>query len=214
MIPIQCGTANHTILALHDPPVSGGEKSGIVICYPWTSEYFFCYGALRFLARRLSQSGHHVIRFDYYGCGDSGGVFTDGSVECWTHDAATVTDELQALSGMRTVTVLGVRAGALIASRLAAERSDVDRIVLWDPIVDPAAYLGEAVRRSREAGTVIPEGWPVGDNDVTVELDGFSFTQAMGRSTLNNAIDVGSWRSLQSGLVIASALPPDSMRLC
>jgi pimeloyl-ACP methyl ester carboxylesterase len=110
---------------------------------------------------------------------------------------------------MRTVTVLGVRAGALIASRLAAERSDVDRIVLWDPIVDPAAYLGEAVRRSREAGTVIPEGWPVGDNDVTVELDGFSFTQAMGRSTLNNAIDVGSWRSLQSGLVVASALPPD-----
>ena len=208
MIPIQCGSAHHTTLAMYDPPESGPGKGGVVICYPWAREYFDAYRTMRFLARRLSQSGHHVLRFDYYGCGDSGGVFTDGGVECWTGDAATAVEELRALSGMRTVTVLGTRAGALIASRLAAERGDVDRIVLWDPIVDPAAYLDEAARRSREAGGVVPEDWPMGANDVTVEFDGYPFTRAMGRSALDNAIDVGAWRSVRSGLVVASVSPP------
>jgi pimeloyl-ACP methyl ester carboxylesterase len=209
MIPIQCGAAEHPILALYDPPGSGSGGSAVLLCHPWASEYIPVYGIMRFLARRLSQAGHHVMRFDYYGCGDSGGEFIDADVDCWTRDAAIAVDELLALSGMRTVTVLGARGGAMIASRLAAERSEIDRVVLWDPIVDPEAYLTELAQKSQGSGNDIPEGWPLENNDATVELHGYPFTGALVRSALCNPIDVAAWRSVRSCLVVSSVSSPD-----
>lgn len=209
MIPIQCGATDHAILALYDPPESDTTRGSVVICHPWATEYFSVYAIMRFVARHLSQAGFHVMRFDYYGCGDSGGEYDDGDADGWTSDAAVAAGELLALSGTRTVTVLGVRAGAMIASRLAAERSDVDRIVLWDPILDPAAYLSELAERSRTLGAVVPDGWPLTECDVTMELGGYPFTEALVRSTLNSRIDVAAWRAVRSGLVVNSLLPPE-----
>jgi pimeloyl-ACP methyl ester carboxylesterase len=208
MIPIQCGAANHSILALYDPPTSNATKGSVLLCNPWLSEYFASYAIIRFLARRLSQAGFHVMRFDYYGCGDSGGCFSDGDANCWTSDAAMVLEELQALSGSRTVTALGVRAGAMIASRLAAERNDIDRIVLWDPIIDPAAYLSKSAERTRGAGSA-PKRWPLHKRSVDAEPGGYQFTEALVSSTLNSLIDIAAWRSVRSGLVVTSLSPPD-----
>jgi pimeloyl-ACP methyl ester carboxylesterase len=209
MIPIQCGSANHAILALYDPPESNPTRGSVVICNPWAAEYLSVYAIMRFAARRLSQAGFHVMRFDYYGCGDSGGEFTEGDADSWTSDAAIAIEELKALSGTRTVTILGARAGAMIASRLAAERGDVDRLVLWDPIIEPAVYLSLAAERSRLAGAQIPEGWPLRHADAVVELDGYPFTEALVRSTLNSQIDVATWRSVRSALLLTSLMAAD-----
>lgn len=208
MIPIKCGEADRSLLGLYDPPGPGSARDAVVICNPWAGEYFAAYRVLRFLARRLSRAGHHVLRFDYYGCGDSGGVFTDGTVEGWSRDAATAVEELRAVSGARRTTVLGARGGALIASRLASRRSDVHRIVMWDPVLDGAAHLEASVERARREGLQVPPGWPLEGG--TAVLDGHLFTDELGRSILEAGVDVGDWEGVRSLLVVASASSPDA----
>src|SRR5439155_12672106 len=54
------------------------------------------------------------------------------------------------LSGSSTVQLLGVRASALLACRSAGAFSDVQRLVLWDPVPDGAGYL-QALHRIQVA---------------------------------------------------------------
>jgi hypothetical protein len=56
------------------------------------------------------------------------------------------------LSGSSVVRLLGVRAGALLACRSVRACSDVERLVLWDPLPDGAGYL-QALRRIQVAIT-------------------------------------------------------------
>ena len=207
MIPLQCGTATHTLLALYDPPDAGAYGSGIVLCNPWGQEHIRAYGTMRFLAKRLQKAGHHVLRFDYYGCGDSGGDFTDASVDQWCQDTMMVVEELKTLSGVSTVTLLGARLGAVVASLVAAERPDIDRLVLWDPIIDTASYVAEMVEQSRADGVDVPAEWPHGDDDRLVDVDGSPVTREMGVCIAQASIDISTWRSIRSVLLIASNQP-------
>ncbi len=207
MIPLQCGTATHTLLALYDPPDAGAYGSGIVLCNPWGQEHIRAYGTMRFLAKRLQKAGHHVLRFDYYGCGDSGGDFTDASVDGWCQDTIVAVEELKALAGVPTVTLLGARFGAVVASLVAAKRSDIDRLVLWDPIIDTASYVAELVEQSRAEGVDVPAEWPHGDDDRLVDVDGSPVTREMGVCIAQARIDISTWRSIRSALLIASCQP-------
>jgi len=208
MIPIQCGDGSRTVLALYDPPASPEARRGVVICSPFAREYFAAYRILRFLARRLSRDGLHVLRFDYYGCGDSGGEFQEGCVESWAGDAETAVAELEAVSGVGSVTLIGVRGGALMASLVAGRSGRIDRLVLWDPVVDPPGFLERAALRSRDAGAVVPSGWP--DEGGTAELDGYVYTEEMGRSIRAGSVDPRSWRAVRSLTVVASRASPES----
>ena len=44
------------------------------------------------------------------------------------------------------MTLLGLRLGASVAAAAAARRSDVARLVLWDPVIDGAAYMQTVLR--------------------------------------------------------------------
>lgn len=178
-----------------------------MICNPWAGEYFDAYTPLRALARRLARSGHHVLRFDYFGCGDSDGSFSEGGMGQWTDDANVAIDEVIALSGKTGVALIGARAGALITSRVAAQRDDIDRMVLWDPVVDPGAYLEKMKRASRELGSFIPDGWPRDEGDRPAELDGFPFSDEMGRAMLAASVEPREWRAVRSCIVVASIAP-------
>lgn len=58
-------------------------------------------------------------------------------------DTLAAVDELCALAEVRRVTVVGLRLGAAIAHRAASTSRAVDRLVMWDPVADGAAYLRE-----------------------------------------------------------------------
>ena len=64
--------------AYHTPPSTVAERGGAVLCPSWGSEYQASHRILRRLATRLSESGYHVLRFDYYGTGDSAGGRDEG----------------------------------------------------------------------------------------------------------------------------------------
>ena len=112
------------------------------------------------LAARLAEAGFHVLRFDYFGTGDSGGEAWDGSPDLWLEDTAAAVEELRDMAGVRTVSLVGMRLGAVLAARLAASRRDIDRLVLWDPVISGAEHLGrlaEAHPRLGGAEEVAPD---------------------------------------------------------
>jgi len=127
------------------PSPSVAPRGAALLCPPWGQEYLVSHRFYVHLANRLRESGYHVLRFDYFGTGDSAGDRRDGDVDSWHQDAATALEELRDMSGMSQVAVFGIRLGACVAWRLASTRPDVHTAVLWDPIVSGAGYVKDLV---------------------------------------------------------------------
>ncbi len=136
--------------AYHTPPASVAPRGAALLCPPWGQEYLVSHRILRRLAVRLSESGYHVLRFDYYGTGDAAGEREDGDLESWLEDAETAAEELRDMSGFSTFASFGVRLGAVVAWRLATTRPDVHTTVLWDPVVYGREYMKELEQAQRE----------------------------------------------------------------
>ena len=73
--------------------------------------------ALQQLAERLAGAGFDVLRFDYFGCGDSSGEGHEGRLDRWLDDARAGIEEAEALCGSARVALVGVRLGAALAAR-------------------------------------------------------------------------------------------------
>ncbi len=136
--------------AYHSPPATVAGRGAALLCPPWGQEYLVSHRIFRRLAERLSESGYHVLRFDYYGTGDSAGERVEGDLDSWQEDAAIALEELRDMSGYATIATFGIRLGAVVAWRLASARSDVHASVLWDPIVRGNEYVRELQRAQAE----------------------------------------------------------------
>jgi uncharacterized protein len=129
--------------AYHSPPASVPGRGAALLCPPWGQEYLVSHRIFRRLAVRLSESGYHVLRFDYFGTGDSAGERDEGDLDTWQQDAEVALDELRDMSGFSSVATFGIRLGAVVAWRLASARPDVHTTVLWDPVENGGAYVKE-----------------------------------------------------------------------
>ena len=114
-----------------------------VVCPPLFLDYTRTQAALRRLAMALAEQGQHVLRFDYRGTGDSSFDLEQVTIGDWVEDVTSAVREGRDLSGAQKVRLLGVRAGALIAARVASAATDIDQVVLWDPVPDGVTYLEE-----------------------------------------------------------------------
>jgi len=163
----------------HAPETSRAAPAGVVICQPFGHEYIRAHRALRNLAVRLSGAGLHVMRFDYYGSGDSAGEGDEATLAQWKADVGSAIDELKDMSDLSRVSLIGVRLGATLAAVAFAERKDVDTMVLWDPVVRGEDYLREILdlqsRWLRNRRWVkVPRAWPE-----SAELIGFPLTAGL-----------------------------------
>ena len=135
---------------------------------PYGWEALRAHRTLRALALRLSDAGFDVLRFDYSCTGDSLGNREDASWDDWMEDADYALDELQSVAGLRKVSLVGLRMGALVAAALAEERADaVDRRVLWAP----PATGADVVRWARSGHEGEAEAFPIGPR-LESQLDG------------------------------------------
>lgn len=122
------------------------RESGVILCYPMGQEYMRIHRTYVELARSLADSGRHTLRFDYYGCGDSGGEATDGTLKRWTDDICHAAEMLRTQTGVRKVYLVGARIGANLALAAAAQVEDVAGIVLWEPVVNGMDHLATLQR--------------------------------------------------------------------
>jgi len=130
-------------------PAAGAITDALLVASPMGQESIRCHFILQRLARLLAARGIAVLRFDYFGCGDSLGQGHEASCERWRTDIADAGAELSRRAGMAVIAALGVRIGAtLLAHTMANLR--LSRLVLWDPVVSGAEYLKEIGAMQRE----------------------------------------------------------------
>lgn len=140
--------------------------AAVLLCYPFGQEYMRAHMAYRQLATLLSRGGLPVMRFDYYATGDSYGEGHEALFSTWIENTDAALDELKAISGASHVYLVGLRLGALIAAKIAGNRKDAKKLVLWDPIVSGVEYLtelGQNVKIDTDCGTWWVNGYPISD---------------------------------------------------
>lgn len=175
MNPFFFGSSKSPLYGVYHPPKSSvGAATAVLLCYPMGAEYMRAHRAFRQLTTLLVKGGAHVLRFDYFGTGDSGGDATDATFARWREDIGTAIEELKEMCQAERVTVIGLRFGATLAAQAVAGRSDVEHLVLWDPIIDGPAYVREmmATHTSEQAA----RGRGAGDG--TAGVHGFPLLKA------------------------------------
>ncbi len=178
MHPFFFGTSGRRLFgAYHSPDGGRGRLPAVVLCQPFGHEYLRAHRAFRNLAIAIAERGHHVIRFDYFGTGDSAGSSEEHTVEQSLADITAAIEEVKDISEATDVTLVGLRLGATLALLAAAERRDVDRVILWDPVIAGDAHLGNLASLQREwlEDRMGKQAANIGDS----ELIGFPMTAEM-----------------------------------
>jgi pimeloyl-ACP methyl ester carboxylesterase len=140
-------------------PRGRSRSHGVVLCPPAPQEYMRSHMALRKLATQLAREGFHVLRFDYYATGDSGGKSENGSLSQWRQNIVAAFEDLRACSGVKKVSAIGFRLGAALA---ASAPADVVNLILWEPVVNGTAYIEElrTLHRRQYAPLLFPPPLP------------------------------------------------------
>jgi pimeloyl-ACP methyl ester carboxylesterase len=106
----------------------------------------------RTFADRLARAGLAVLRFDYYGSGESMGDDAEIDLSGWVDDILSADATLLSRAGVTRSVWVGLRLGATLALQAArrAAPASLDRLILWDPMFDGNRYL-EDLRSSHVA---------------------------------------------------------------
>ena len=209
MIPIRFGAANRQLFGLYQAPLPAASRGeSILLCAPFGQEAIRSHRLFKVLADRLCRDGFHVLRFDYFGTGDSAGEGEEVSVESFIADVLTASDELVNRSGSTRCAWMGLRLGATIAA-MASARVQLKplRLILWEPVTDGTRYLAE-LADAQAAALVEAYGWRVSSDadlrdaiarECGGEALGFALTDEF-RAALN-AISVHSFATVQASVI-------------
>lgn len=136
-----------SLFGSYNAPASGGEPhAAVVLCYPFGQEYMRAHRAYRQLASLVGRFGLPVLRFDYFGTGDSPGHGAETTLERWVGNIGAAVAEARRRSGAQRVRLAGLRLGGAAAALAAQDLGDdIQRIVLWDPVIKGSVFLDELV---------------------------------------------------------------------
>lgn len=179
MNPQFFGNPEEPLYGVYLPPKGAPRDAGVVLCYPFGQEYMRAHRAYRQLALLLTKQGYHVLRFDYRGTGDSGGELENIRASDWIEDVGTAVHELREASGVKSIAVVGLRLGALIAAAACAPRDDIERLILWDPILEGGEYereLLDEIANEKPSEWGGPESGNLVAADGSIHFNGFRLT--------------------------------------
>jgi uncharacterized protein len=144
MNPFFFGSRNRQLFGVYHPAKRHPScMHGVVLCPPIGQEYMRTHMAIRQLAIQLSSVGFDVLKFDYYGLGDSAGTSEEGNPDLWRDDVRTAYRELKDVSGMTSISIIGLRLGAALAAEATFTGLSVKNLLLWDPVVRGREYIEE-----------------------------------------------------------------------
>jgi len=126
-------------------PTGRAHDMGWVICHSFAMEQIWLQPVEVAAARRLSAAGFPVLRFHSQGYGDSEGSTAEIGLQTHVRDAI---DAIRVLKGEANVSRLGLiggRVGGTVAA-LAADRSEAESLILWEPIVGGRGFVEKLTR--------------------------------------------------------------------
>ena len=125
---------------------AGAARGAVLVCAPDGEERSWALRPLVQLARDLAARGHHVLRFDYGGQGESTGAYEDTDVTSRLRDITAAAAELRARTAATRITIVAARLGGALALEAAAADPGVQRLALWEPVLDVDGYLRNLLR--------------------------------------------------------------------
>ena len=189
------GRGPRTLLGLRHPPVAQ-PHAAMLVCAPLLQEGIRCQRALWSLSETLAAAGIDVLRFDWFGSGDSAGTSADIDVPGLVDDIAAAEFLMRTSAGAgqaRTTQaglarprLFGLRSAALPLLAYASARREPVDVVLWAPALDGralAAVWREQHRRQLHTAGRFLSADTASDDD---ELLGFTID----RDLLE---DIGAW---------------------
>lgn len=171
-IPFFFSNGSYELFAILHQPCGKPNDTGFVFCHPILEEKLWAHRVYVSLARDLAKRGHTVLRFDHSGQGDSDGDFSEVSVESHLNDIEAAVERLRLeRPGLKRIALFGLRLGATFAALAALRSKDIDRLVLWEPIVNGERYMQEVLRINL-TGQMAVHGRVIQDRKQLVELCG------------------------------------------
>lgn len=127
-----------------------GQDSGraVLLCSPFGREAIRVQRLQRVLAERLAREGFPVLRFDYYGAGDSHGGDVEVDLDGWCADILEADRALRLQTGLERVIWVGFRLGATVMIDAVRQfQRAPPSLVLCEPVFDGESYIRELRRR-------------------------------------------------------------------
>lgn len=130
--------------ALHPPAAHAATGSrGVLLVPPLLHEQPRSRRFIAETASAFAALGLPGMRFDFSGTGDSSGDAGGIGFASMHEDLDLALSVMKARTGVERVALLAWRGAALPVSTWLARRSEVDLLVLWEPICDGARWLAE-----------------------------------------------------------------------
>ena len=148
----------------HTPRVGASERGRVLFCHPFAEELNTTRRTVARQARALAEAGFAVLQIDLLGCGDSSGDFGEATWPAWLADLQLAHAWLSGQQPTQgPLWLWGLRAGALLASDLAATLPEPANLLLWQPFANGQQQLQQFLRL-HSAGQ-----WLAGDQADTVK---------------------------------------------
>jgi exosortase A-associated hydrolase 2 len=144
--------------------------AAVLVAPPFAEEMNKCRRMLALTAAALGASGCPTLHVDLHGTGDSAGDFGDARWSGWLDDLGRASVWLRS-TGARQIYVLGVRAGALLATDLDCRpEAGFGGLILWQPVLAGAQHLTQLLR-TRIAAAAIGAGTAAAETTATLRRE-------------------------------------------
>lgn len=170
-------------------PTNQPPRGAVLYLHPFAEEMHKSRRMAALQARAFAAAGYAVLQPDLTGCGDSAGDFGDADWEAWKDDVRLAHAWLSQ-QGFGPITLWGLRTGAALAAEMARVLADIERLILWQPVVNGELFLNQFLR-IKLAGEMLSAGQAQSgtkqlraqlDAGEGVEVGGYWLNPAMARA--------------------------------
>lgn len=171
-LPVVFGKEGHRLFGvLHTS--DGGEKGpGVVLFHGFTGNKIEPHRLFVNIARKLTTMGINVLRFDFYGSGDSEGDFKEMTFSGEVEDAFLAIDFIKQQKQVDStrIGIIGLSMGGAIAACVAGRRANEVKTTILLSAVSDFTVLSERLRegfpkeleeKARAEGFLDYYGWPL-----------------------------------------------------
>ena len=220
--PFYFGRPDKALFGCFHEPRSGARRfCGVVVSPPVGHEYVNSHRALRQLAALLANAGFPVLRFDYYGCGDSSGEEDEASLSQWVEDTSMAVSEVRRRGNLGPVCLIGLRLGGTIAMMVARAQNDLAGLVLWDPVTNGREFLETVLSLQKQRMRFRRKPKRCKDvSSTTTDLLGFALNHSLRDSLEEIDMSTASPSAVEKVLIIKNdrqnggeSLPKDLIQL-